>query len=219
MLFPKTIRIVNSVVINLIIRVKFRKRIRLDGFLWVEGTILLKLESTKKPSLYIGKNCKFLGSVELRTRDGAMLVIGNEVNIDGPARFVAAGKNSFIRISDRCKFTPYSIVNGGGNVEIGSGSVFGPRFTLNANQHIFSTGRRIIESGFEHIDISIGENVWSGSDVSVIPGARIDSDAVLGANSVVNSSIERGEIFAGSPARKIGEVGKNRKNMKTRKGN
>jgi acetyltransferase-like isoleucine patch superfamily enzyme len=157
------------------------------GFIWIDGELNLSLESEKKPSLIIGKGCRFLGRNDLRTRDSAKLLIGDHVKLDGPVRFVAAGQNNFIEIGGGCRFTPYSIINGGGNIRFGD--------------------TRITDSGFEHVDISIGSNVWIGSDVNILPGSDIKSNSVVGANSVVNCAIGMNEIFAGSPARKIGIIG------------
>jgi acetyltransferase-like isoleucine patch superfamily enzyme len=188
------------------LRTKYRRKVKLSGFIWIDGELNVNLESKNKPSLLIGKGCKFLGRNDLRTRDSANLVIGDNVKLDGPVRFVAAGQNHFIEVGDGCRFTPYSIVNGGGNISFGESSVFGPRLNINANKHIFGTDIRITDSGFEHVDISISENVWIGSDVNILPGSQIKANSVVGANSVVNCAIGPNEIFAGSPARKIGNV-------------
>ncbi len=205
--FPRVSIFINSLIINIILRTKYRRKIKLLGFIWIDGELNLSLESEKKPSLIIGKGCRFLGRNDLRTRDSAKLLIGDHVKLDGPVRFVAAGQNNFIEIGGGCRFTPYSIINGGGNIRFGESSLFGPKLNVNANKHIFGTDTRITDSGFEHVDISIGSNVWIGSDVNILPGSDIKSNSVVGANSVVNCAIGMNEIFAGSPARKIGIIG------------
>ena len=53
--------------------------------------------------------------------------------------------------------------------------------------------------------ITIGDDVWLGAGVSVMPGCVIGSGAVVGANSVVTHQVLPYEIWAGVPARKIGE--------------
>jgi|SRR5690554_5738294 len=51
--------------------------------------------------------------------------------------------------------------------------------------------------------ISIGNNVWIGDGVIILPGVSVGNGAVLAAGSVITKSVEPYAIVAGSPARKI----------------
>lgn len=51
--------------------------------------------------------------------------------------------------------------------------------------------------------MSIGNNVWIGAGVSILPGVTIGDDCVIGAGSVVNRSIPAGVLAAGNPCRVI----------------
>jgi|SRR5579884_318670 len=51
--------------------------------------------------------------------------------------------------------------------------------------------------------ISIGKGAWLGQNVCVLPGASIGEHCIIGANSVVNSSIPDFCVAAGAPARVI----------------
>jgi maltose O-acetyltransferase len=57
--------------------------------------------------------------------------------------------------------------------------------------------------GYEGKPITIGRNVWLGAHVIVLPGVTIGDNAVVGAGSVVTTSVSGGEIWAGVPARRI----------------
>jgi acetyltransferase-like isoleucine patch superfamily enzyme len=56
-----------------------------------------------------------------------------------------------------------------------------------------------------HMGIIIKDDIWLGAGVAVMPGITIETGAVVGANSVVTQSIPEYDIWAGCPARKIGE--------------
>ena len=51
--------------------------------------------------------------------------------------------------------------------------------------------------------ISLGENVWLGTRVIVMPGVSIGADAAIGAGSVVTRDVPRRVFAAGVPARVI----------------
>jgi acetyltransferase-like isoleucine patch superfamily enzyme len=53
--------------------------------------------------------------------------------------------------------------------------------------------------------VTIEPDVWLGVCVTVLPAVKIGRGAIVAANSVVNKSIPAYEIWAGSPAKKVGE--------------
>lgn len=56
-----------------------------------------------------------------------------------------------------------------------------------------------------HKPLIIGSDVWIGSNVSILRGVNIGNGAVVGAGAVVTHSIPPYEIWAGVPAKKIGQ--------------
>jgi maltose O-acetyltransferase len=51
--------------------------------------------------------------------------------------------------------------------------------------------------------IAIGDNVWLGGGVIVLPGVSIGGDTVVGAGAVVTKSLPPGVVAVGNPARVI----------------
>lgn len=49
--------------------------------------------------------------------------------------------------------------------------------------------------------ITVGDNVWFGGNVAVLPGVTIGSGAVIGAGSVVSRDVPPNVVAAGSPCR------------------
>ena len=193
-IFSKLTRVVSL----LIYGVKF------PGKPYLECRLKLKIRSTRTSSIVVGRDVEFYGDIDLRTRDNARLRLGDRVNLDGPVRIVAAGEQG-IDIGDDTRIVCFTIINGGGHIHIGEGVIIGPRCSINSNSHSFGDRTPVIQAGFDHVDIWIGDDVWLGSDVAVLPGAHIADGTIVGANSVVNTATEPYSIYAGSPARKIGE--------------
>ncbi|WP_394214974.1 sugar O-acetyltransferase [Brachybacterium vulturis] len=54
--------------------------------------------------------------------------------------------------------------------------------------------------------IVIGDNVWLGGGVTVLPGVRIGDNAVIGASAVVTRDVPAGVVAVGNPARVLREV-------------
>lgn len=60
--------------------------------------------------------------------------------------------------------------------------------------------------------ITVGNNVWIGANVAVLPGVTIGDNTVIAAGSVVNKDIPSGVIAAGNPCKVIREITEEDKN-------
>lgn len=49
--------------------------------------------------------------------------------------------------------------------------------------------------------IEIGEHVWCGMNVTLLPGCHVEDGSVIGASSVVNKHISNNSTCAGNPVR------------------
>ena len=54
--------------------------------------------------------------------------------------------------------------------------------------------------------IEIGNNVWIGGNVIVLPGVKIGDNAVVGAGSVVNKDIPANVVAVGNPCKVIKNI-------------
>lgn len=54
-------------------------------------------------------------------------------------------------------------------------------------------------------DITVGEHVWVGDNVTVLKGVSIGSGSVVGINSTVTKDVDSAVVVVGNPARRVRE--------------
>jgi maltose O-acetyltransferase len=54
--------------------------------------------------------------------------------------------------------------------------------------------------------ITIGDNVWLGGGVIVLPGVTIEENSVIGAGAVVTKDVPAGCVAVGNPARVVKSI-------------
>lgn len=90
------------------------------------------------------------------------------------------------------------------NVKIGAWTAIGYNVSVVAATHDVNYPTGPADQRPMHAaDIHIGDGVWIGNNVVILPGASIGNFAVIGANSVVNSDVPDYAVCAGIPARVI----------------
>lgn len=92
------------------------------------------------------------------------------------------------------------------NIEVASGVKFVVHDAIHGVLNFKYHGTKDNPEFPEKIDcIEVMDNVFIGSGTTILGGVRIGPNAVIGANSLVNSDIPEGTVCAGSPARVIGK--------------
>lgn len=85
-------------------------------------------------------------------------------------------------------------------VTIGDDVMVAPNVVISTATHPIDASTRI--SGLEYaLPITIGNQVWLGANVTVLPGVEIGDGAVIGAGSVVTRSIPANVVAVGNPCR------------------
>lgn len=93
----------------------------------------------------------------------------------------------------------------GAAVSFGDNVFIAPNCVFSTAGHPIDAEQR--NAGLEiALPITVGDNVWIGTNVSVLPGVTIGSNTVIGAGSVVNKDIPDGVIAAGNPCRVIRKI-------------
>ena len=127
---------------------------------------------------------------------------GEHVHMEPPVHF-DYGRNT--EVGDNF-FSNYNLtILDVGKVKIGKNAMFAPNVSIYTAGHPIHPDSR--NSGYEYgIDVTIGDNVWLGGNVVVVPGVTIGNNVVVGAGSVVTKDIPDGVIAAGNPCRVIREI-------------
>ena len=110
---------------------------------------------------------------------------------------VSVGKNFYT--NHNCTILDGAPVTFGDNVFIA------PNCVISTAGHAIDSEQR--SRGLEIArPIRVGNNVWIGANVSILPGVTIGDNTLIGAGSVVNKDIPAGIIAVGNPCRVIRKI-------------
>jgi acetyltransferase-like isoleucine patch superfamily enzyme len=108
---------------------------------------------------------------------------------------IAIGKNVFFN-------TGCSLQDRGG-ISIGNGSMLGMNVTIATLNHGLSLETRNITYPSP---VKIGENVWIGSNATILPGVTIWDNSVVAAGAVVTKDVPENTVVAGVPAKVLRKI-------------
>jgi acetyltransferase-like isoleucine patch superfamily enzyme len=147
----------------------------------------------------MGRDCFFDRQIEIKC---GTLKLGNNVYI---GRNVVLWGKGTIEIGDNSIISDYVSILADSEVKIGREcSIASFTFVIDSN-HQLSRDKLIHEQGKDTQPIEIGDDVWISASCVIMPGAKIEDGAVIGANSVVSTTIPPYSIALGYPARPLKE--------------
>ena len=90
-------------------------------------------------------------------------------------------------------------------VKFGDNVFIGPNCGFYTSGHPIDSKTR--NSGLEYAkQIEVGDNVWIGGNVTVVPGVKIGNNSVIGAGSVVTKDIPDNSIAVGNACKVIRKI-------------
>ncbi len=112
-----------------------------------------------------------------------------------------------VAIGRKANVGPYCAIWGGWSrtwARVGDGALLSPGVVLVAGNHRIDEPGWIRNTGFEELDVEVGEGAWIGAHATII-GCRVGAGAVIGAGAVVTSDVPDNAIAVGIPARVVGQ--------------
>jgi acetyltransferase-like isoleucine patch superfamily enzyme len=186
----------------------------------IRGFFILGIRKFKVGFFFIGTNTRLIGFEKIKiTRS---VSIGNNVKISslGSSGFIL-GKNFSIKdfsiieslgsikkesgslsIGDNVGISEFCYFSIRGNLTIGNDVIVGPNVKIFTENHSFEISRIPFRlQGEPRSDVKIGNNVWIGSGVIILPGVLIGDNVVIAAGSIVNKNVENNSLIGGIPAK------------------
>jgi acetyltransferase-like isoleucine patch superfamily enzyme len=152
----------------------------------ISGLGLMKYKAIYRNhgKLNLGVKCIFDSGSRIVIEKGAYMSIGNNFYINSNSRIIA--KESIVI---------------GSNVRIASMVSI-----LDHEHNYFVADAELVSNGYKTSSVRIGDNVFIGDKCTILKGSKIESNVIVGANSVVNGTLEAGFVYAGAPARKVKQL-------------
>ncbi len=110
-----------------------------------------------------------------------------------------------ITVGDNFDMNHGCVILDGGGVTFGDNVFVAPQCGFHTAGHPLDFMQR--NKGIEYAyPIVVGNNVWIGAGVTVVPGVTIGDNTVIGAGSVVTKDIPAGVLAVGNPCRIVREI-------------
>ncbi len=115
---------------------------------------------------------------------------------------IGAGRNAQLHIGERCFINQGATISASRSIVIGDDALIGDFAAIyDSNYHQIDPSHPAISS-----PVVIGNNVWLGRGVLVLPGSEIGDHTVVAAHSVVKGILPARVLAAGNPATVVHEL-------------
>ncbi len=148
-----------------------------------------------------GKNVKFEDYAEIQGLCKEGLIFGDYVTISRgvmirPSSYYGGDLGVGLTIGEHSSIGPYGYVGCSGKITIGKNVMFGPKCSLFAENHnFFDTKISIKSQGVNQKGITVEDDCWIGSNVTILDGVTIGRGSVIGAGTLVTKDVPSESII------------------------
>ena len=177
----------------------YAKRLFLEE---VKGILLVGkgVQITHGKHIRCGRNVKFEDYSEIHGLCSEGLIFGDYVTISRgvmirPSSYYGGDYGIGLTMGEHSSIGPYGYVGCSGRITIGKNVMFGPKCSLFAENHVFSSTESSIKSqGVRQKGIVVEDDCWIGSNVTILDGVTIGKGSIIGAGTLVTRDVPSGSI-------------------------
>ena len=114
----------------------------------------------------------------------------------------SANEDAIVKIGERTTIGYNSIIMASNHIAIGSDCMIAPNVYIVDSNHGFEENKPFNLQPNVVKSVRLGNNIWLGAGVVVLPGVSICDNVIVGAGSVVTRSLLDPGIYYGTPAKK-----------------
>jgi len=126
---------------------------------------------------------------------------GEGVTIDHTCHIIVP---EMMEIGANTSISSFTTIYATYGVRIGENCLISSNCGISSYNHIQQSLNRRKDEHRDHEfseSVIIGNNVWIGMNVCVLPGVTIGNNSIIGSGSVVTKNVPADEIWAGNPAK------------------
>ena len=123
---------------------------------------------------------------------------GYDLTIEGPIEKFSIAETSHLKSN--------AYIECSGGVTIGQFFHVGRNLTIYSSDHDYKNADYIpYGTNMIYGPVVIGDAVWCGANVTILPGVTVGDGAIIAAGSVVTRNVPACAVVAGNPARIVGQ--------------
>jgi acetyltransferase-like isoleucine patch superfamily enzyme len=108
-------------------------------------------------------------------------------------------------IGDNCKIGNNHFFHSKGGITIGNNTILSRNVTIySANHNYLSEDLIPYDETYIEKKVIIGDSVWVGMNVSILPGVIIEDGAIIGMGTIITKNVKKGEIVVGMGQKVVG---------------
>jgi acetyltransferase-like isoleucine patch superfamily enzyme len=197
----------------------------LIGEMVVRGSQLARGYVRLIPGVFVGRNVRIRGRKRMSIAKGVSIGDNSFIDARGTTGLVMGSGSRLgrfgvitttshlsrlgvgVRIGKNSGVGDFYQLGASGGLTIGENVIIGPGFYVHSQEHEYSDPTRPIrDQGTRQAAVTVGDDCWIGSKVTLLAGTTLGPRTIVAAGSVVRGEHPGGVILAGTPARIVKEI-------------